>query len=55
MNQFYLQPFKTKAKGFNTEFSVHDLHEKVRFGHKLDMYEQQFVDHLKSQNLWETY
>jgi hypothetical protein len=50
---YYYEPYKTRVRGFNTEFSRNDLKVKMRRGEELLPCEQVFVDHLRSQNLWD--
>ena len=52
MKHYYLEPFKTRLPGFNTEFSVHELKMKIKNEQELDFYEQQFVDYLKETGNW---
>ena len=50
--RYHYSPFKTKTKGFNTEFSVEELRCKLRNNKALDLDELVFVDYLKSKELW---
>ena len=50
--KYYYSPYKTQCLGFNTEFSVEDLRNKVRFDKPLDDDEQTFVNYLKIKELW---
>ena len=45
--QYYYAPYKTQCKGFNTEFSLHEILTKIEQGKDLDEEQQVFYDYLK--------
>ena len=52
IGKYFREPYKTQCKGFNTEFSVEDLRNRLKRGEELNEEEQKFINHITQLGLF---